>query len=137
MTQRPFIFKQKALFKHCDPAGIVFYPRYFEMINDCVETFFDHIGFPFETLHKTGAVPTAQIETVFHTSSRHGDQLTLSLDLTRIGNASLGVSVRANSGDESRFSTKLTLVHINSSGLPTQWPDQVREAFSPFIRSVQ
>ncbi|MEL6103010.1 MAG: acyl-CoA thioesterase, partial [Pseudomonadota bacterium] len=26
-----FQFLQKVLFKHCDPAGIVFYPRYFEM----------------------------------------------------------------------------------------------------------
>ena len=34
-----FTLTQKVLFKHCDPAGIVFYPRYFEMINDCVEAF--------------------------------------------------------------------------------------------------
>jgi 4-hydroxybenzoyl-CoA thioesterase len=42
-----FSINQKVLFKHCDPAGIVFYPRYFEMINDCVEAFFDEIGTPF------------------------------------------------------------------------------------------
>jgi 4-hydroxybenzoyl-CoA thioesterase len=23
---------QKVLFRHCDPAGIVFFPRYFEMV---------------------------------------------------------------------------------------------------------
>ena len=27
-------------FRHCDPAGIVFYPRYFEMMNDAIEIFF-------------------------------------------------------------------------------------------------
>ena len=27
-------------FNHCDPAGIVFYPRYFEMTNSVVENFF-------------------------------------------------------------------------------------------------
>ena len=34
-----FEFRQTIGFKHCDPAGIVFYPRYFEMFNDCVEAF--------------------------------------------------------------------------------------------------
>ena len=32
-------------FNHCDPAGIVFYPRYFEMTNSVVENFFaDVVG---------------------------------------------------------------------------------------------
>ena len=35
-----FTYEEKVLFRHCDPAGIVFFPRYFEMINDCVEYFF-------------------------------------------------------------------------------------------------
>ncbi|MFD1807906.1 hypothetical protein ACFSHQ_06310 [Gemmobacter lanyuensis] len=26
-------------FNHCDPAGIVFYPRYFEMTNSVIENF--------------------------------------------------------------------------------------------------
>ena len=29
-------------FRHCDPAGIVFYPRYAEMVNDTVEHWFKH-----------------------------------------------------------------------------------------------
>lgn len=41
-----FTFTQKVLFKHCDPAGIVFYPRYFEIINDCIEAFFEQIDHP-------------------------------------------------------------------------------------------
>ena len=35
-----FTYPHKVLFRHCDPAGIVFYPRYFEMMNDTVEAFF-------------------------------------------------------------------------------------------------
>ena len=34
-----FSFSQDIGFRHCDPAGIVFYPRYFEMMNDAVELF--------------------------------------------------------------------------------------------------
>ena len=32
-----FVFPQKVRFQHCDPAGIVFYPRYFEMLNTTIE----------------------------------------------------------------------------------------------------
>ena len=39
--------RRKVLFKHCDPAGIVFHPRYFETVNDCVAAFFDALGDPF------------------------------------------------------------------------------------------
>lgn len=130
-----FTMDQKVLFKHCDPAGIVFYPRYFEMVNDCVEAFFDHVGFPFETLLKSGGVPTAQIETSFHAPNRHGDLLKLSLDLTRIGGASLGVAIRGTADGTNNFSTAITLVQTNASGRPTPWTDPMRHAFQPYLRS--
>ena len=39
-------------FNHCDPAGIVFYPRYVEMLNDVVEHWFQHaLGCSFAQLH--------------------------------------------------------------------------------------
>ena len=44
----PFVSQVEVRFRHCDPAGIVFYPRYFEMINDFVEEWFDKgMGLPF------------------------------------------------------------------------------------------
>src|SRR5260370_493059 len=39
-----FVSQVQVLFRHCDPAGIVFYPRYFEMVNDLVEEWFDRDG---------------------------------------------------------------------------------------------
>ena len=71
-----FTYPQNVLFKHCDPAGIVFYPRYFEMINDCVEAFFnDALATPFHRLIAAGGVPTVRIENEFVAPSRHGDRL--------------------------------------------------------------
>jgi len=44
-----YTYEEKVVFRHCDPAGIVFFPRYFEMINDCVESFFSEVlDWPFE-----------------------------------------------------------------------------------------
>lgn len=132
----PFIYPQKVLFKHCDPAGIVFYPRYFEMINDLVEAFFDEIDYPFEVLLKTASVPTAQIEVQFKAPSWHGDHLALNLEIIRIGNSSLNLAFSAMAGDEVRFQGTSTLVHTDTQGKSMPWPDKPRSAFAPFVRSM-
>ena len=122
-----FTFNQKVLFKHCDPAGIVFYPRYFEMMNDCVEAFFDEVlETPFESLHQTGGVPTAEIKTRFAAPSRHGDRLTLRLTLTKVGGSSASYSMTAHCGDELRFETGAALVNVSAKGRPQAWPDPLR-----------
>ena len=118
-----FSVTQKVLFKHCDPAGIVFYPRYFEMMNDCVEAFFGGpLGLPFEVLHRTGSVPTAEITTRFLRPSRHGDVLELSLRVTRVGRTSAAYVMVARCGPEERFRTEATLVHVDRTGRPAPWP---------------
>lgn len=123
-----FHFPQKVLFKHCDPAGIVFYPRYFEMLNDVVEAFFDEaLGLPFETLHDSGGVPTAEITTRFLAPSRHGDHLTIALTVTRVGRSSLGLTFHADCGGEPRFTARSTLVLVDEHGRPRPWPEAVRQ----------
>ncbi len=122
-----FTLSQKVLFKHCDPAGIVFYPRYFEMINDAIEAFFDEVlGASFVEIHKTGGVPTAQIQTTFNAPSRHGDVLQISLKPKRVGGSSLDVQFQAKSGTEIRFFGISTLVYVNQMGRPIRWPEPWR-----------
>ena len=124
-----FTFPQPVLFRHCDPAGKVFYPRFFEMINDCVEAFFAHVGLPFDRLHKANAIPTAEISTTFHAPCLLGDNLTLTLACTRIGRTSLGLRIRATA-DVDRFEARSTLVFVNLRGLPEPWPDALRTEFT-------
>jgi 4-hydroxybenzoyl-CoA thioesterase len=131
-----FVLDQPILFKHCDPAGIVFYPRYFEMINDCVEAFFDGVlGWPFKDIHEDGAVPTAEIRTRFVAPSRLGDQLALGLEITRVGRTSCGIAITADCADERRFETELTLVNVNAGGRPAVWPERVRNRFQEIKES--
>ena len=44
--EHPVIYRRaiQIEFNHCDPAGIVFYPRYFEMVNSVVENFFREVA---------------------------------------------------------------------------------------------
>lgn len=119
---------QKVLFRHCDPAGIVFFPRYFEMVNDCLEAFFaDELGWPWERLHAQGAVPTAQIDTRFSAPSRQGDTLDLCLAIDKVGRTSLGYTLTALCDGETRFETRATLVNVGPDGRPVAWPDAIRD----------
>ncbi len=128
-----FSFPQKVLFKHCDPAGIVFYPRYFEMMNDCVEAFFDQVlRVPFEVLLKHGGVPTAQIETRFAAPSRHGDQLLIALHITQVTRRSAKYLMRATCADQLRFETTATLVYVGQNGRADDWPDDLGAKLTAF-----
>lgn len=131
----PFTMTQKILFKHCDPAGIVFYPRYFEMINDCVETFFDvELAHPFEELHQIGGVPTVRIETVFQAPSRHGDTLDITLECLRLGRSSLDLEFTSVCGQEVRFKSNSTLVCVDNSGKSNSWPAPLRQRLEQHLK---
>jgi len=115
--------KEKVLFKHCDPAGIVFFPRHFEIINDCVEHFFtDVLNLPFEDLLTNGGAPTVQINTQFVAPSRHGEVLTLELVVIAVGRSSMSYKITTRCNRQTRMLTDATLVHVDNSGKPTPWP---------------
>lgn len=116
-------------FNHCDPAGIVFYPRYFEMVNSVVENFFaDVIELPFSEIHKqTGSgIPAVNLVADFLAPTRLGDKLTFTLRVARIGGASLEFEIVGACADEKRLSVRLTVVWMVGTRA-TQWPDHIRE----------
>ena len=129
-----FVFTQKIKFRHCDAAGIVFYPRFFEMINDTVEAFFEaELGYSFAEMHPEHGIPTAQIETRFIAPCRLGETLDIGLECTRIGTTSMGLSFRAECDGQERFNAQSTLVHINAKTGPTAWPESARRGVAGFM----
>lgn len=125
-----FVSHQKILFQHCDPARIVFYPRYFELLNMVVEEWFElGIGIPFAEMHidREEGIPTVKIEALFMAPSRLGEVVDFSLQVVRIGNSSVELLVTAECKGEKRLEIKLTLVHIsNLEGKSIPWPDDMR-----------
>lgn len=116
-------------FNHCDPAGIVFYPRYFEMINSVVENFFEeYVGYSFARMHTGGnhnGVPTVSISCNFMAPSRLGDKVPFTLVVTGVGRSSLKVRITAAVGDEVRLISENTLVWIDD-GKAAAWPENIR-----------
>lgn len=130
-----FAYPQKVLFKHCDPAGIVFYPRFFEMINDAVEALFgDVLCWPLDEMHPEAGVPTAAFNVRFLHPCRHGDQLDLQVTFDRLGRSSLTLTTRAMRGDTPCFEAEQVLVCVKG-GAPSPWPDPVRRKITELMEA--
>ena len=131
-----FVMQHKVLFQHCDPAGIVFYPRYFEMINAVVEAWFEEaLNESFATIIAAGdGVPTRHIDTAFLRPSRLGETLTFTLDACKLGRTSLDLRIAAECRSEARLSAELTLVRIaQADGRPKPWPDMIAATIESLI----
>lgn len=80
-----FITERQVRFHHCDPAGIVFYPQFYYLLHEVQEDFLAHVGFPEYLLIQSGVgIPIVDLKTEFLGMCRYGDQLTLTLELTRV-----------------------------------------------------
>lgn len=125
-------------FNHCDPAGIVFYPRYFEMTNSVVENFFrEVVGYSFAALMADGVgVPTARVETDFRAPSRLGDVLDWTLEVERLGGSSVTFRVLAACNGQHRLTARLTLVWLGPGQKPARWPDRIRETLTAHLEDA-
>lgn len=125
-----FVTEHPVRFAHVDAAGIVFYPRYFELLNAAVEDFFARdVGADFRSLHidRRIGVPTVKLDTDFIAPSRLGDVLEFHIDVVKVGRSSVDLAVEIKSGDQVRFRVKQVLVCMDlESGKSLPWPEDVR-----------
>lgn len=92
MSNVSFRRRHKIHFSECDPAGIVFYPQYFVLFNDLIETWIDELlpsGYHGVIVERRIGLPTVHLEVDFKAVSRMGDQVWLSLEVVRMGERSL------------------------------------------------
>lgn len=134
-----FRVDRRIRFADVDPAGIVFYPRYFEMINACVEDWFETaLGYGFDAMIVKGhhAVPLAQIEVAFKAPSRLDDELVFELALTEIGRSSFKLAITASHDDSVRMSARAVLVYIDKDKhAPVRIPEILRAKMSAYLES--
>lgn len=136
----PYRTSVRVGFMHVDMAGIVFYPRYFELANAAVESFLRDAGLPFETLHDTLRItlPTAELNTRFIKPTRIGDVLDFALGVEALGRASVKLNLTAACRGEARIETRLTLVAVSlDDHRPRPVPEPLRAAFSRHLQAGQ
>lgn len=150
LPQKPRSYQTqvRVRFADCDPAGIVFYPRYFEMFNGLVEDWFRselHASFT-EIVTKRGwGLPTVHLEANFVAPSRFDETLFATLTVNSLGRSSVGLDIvlrgsdrgsdRSSEKDE-RVRGKVVLVLIDRAAhRAIPWPDELRARILGFQTS--
>jgi 4-hydroxybenzoyl-CoA thioesterase len=106
-------------FSHCDPAGMVFFPQYFVMLNNLVENWFTlGLGIHYATLiaERRIGLPTVSLQADFVAPSRMGEILELALEVTHIGQKSLTLAVVGRGDDQVRLRLQQVLVTTSLDG---------------------
>jgi 4-hydroxybenzoyl-CoA thioesterase len=112
-----FTKQEKIRFKHIDYAGIVFYPRFLEMLNDLVEDWFEEaLERPFSKMHETNGIPTVDLKVQFKNAARIGEILTKSLWVIHLGEASVTCGFRfEDATGKTCLEGEVTLVNVGIS----------------------
>ncbi len=111
---KPFTKQEKIRFKHVDYAGIVFYPRFLEMLNDLVEDWFEEaLERPFSKMHESNGIPTVDLKVQFKKAARLGEVLTKKLWVKQLKTSSVicGFSFE-NENIETVLEGEVTLVNV-------------------------
>jgi 4-hydroxybenzoyl-CoA thioesterase len=116
---------------HCDPANIVYYPRYFSMFDDSTSVLFEKAGFSKQDLvHKYGLVGIPMVDTraKFYIPSTHGDWITIETRIEGIKRSSFEVKHNVYKGEALAIEAFETRVLV---GRDPDNPDKLKSAAFP------
>jgi 4-hydroxybenzoyl-CoA thioesterase len=133
-----FSTQRKIRFSHCDPAGIVYFVHFFDMINGCVEDWLtDAIGLSSHELmlRRRVGFPIVNTSCEFFRPCHLTDVLALDLTIARIGKSSIEFVIRGRVGNEAKWQArhKVAMVSLDAqTSMPI--PDELRRLMEPYCR---
>lgn len=126
-----FVFETPVRFAHCDPAGIAYYPRLFELVDAAIEDWTAAVlGVARAEMHgpRRLGLPTVDLHADFTAPCRLGEMLAIAVDVGEVGNSSVALTATATAGAAPRFAVRLKQVLMNLDTLRAEpWPAQWRE----------
>ncbi|MCZ7566387.1 MAG: acyl-CoA thioesterase [Burkholderiales bacterium] len=124
-------------FSHCDPGGIVHFPRFFDMINAAAEDWFgEALGIQFDAMHmgKRVGVPIVDTQCEFYKPCRIGERLVLELSVARLGRASFELTLSGKIDGEERIRARNVRAMMSlESYRAIPIPDDLRERMLPYV----
>jgi 4-hydroxybenzoyl-CoA thioesterase len=124
----------------CDPAGIVYFPRYFEMFDACTRALFERAGLFKRDMLKTygiAGIPVVDMKASFMIPSRFGDDVAVESAVSKWGTSSFVVRHRLMKGDAMAiecFETRVWVAHPEGNAEKFEArtiPNEVKEKFGP------
>jgi 4-hydroxybenzoyl-CoA thioesterase len=127
-------------FSHCDPAGIVYFPHYFDMFNGLIEDWYtERLGVDFAAMISSDrhGFPFVHIETDFKVPSRMGERLDLSLFVGRVGRSSLTLIIVGHLAGIERLRARLVTAMVSlETHRAVELPRGLREKFETYEKEA-
>ena len=130
---------QKIRFSDVDGAGIVYYPKFFELCHAAFEDFFDtqtDYSYPDLIRNQRVGFPTVAIESTFTAPLEYGDEAAVELTVEEIGSTSIrfGYVIHRERDGVLCFQATITTVFISLDSMrPTSIPDSILAALDPLV----
>ncbi len=131
---------EKIRFQHIDQAGIVFYPRFFEMLNGLVEDWFEEaLDLSFAKMHENAGIPTVDLQVQFLSPARLGQEIVKSLRVIELKDKSMRCAfVFTQSSGKEILKGEVSLVYVGISedrgGISAQaFPENLREKIKKYL----
>lgn len=134
-----FHSRQMVRYSHCDPGGIVYFPRFFDMFSAALEDWFagalecpwgaDLIG------ARNLGVPSLAIRAEFSRACRLGDTLDFALWPTRLGHSSIQLTLVGSSEGTERLRAAWTVCMVSRESFRSvPIPDDLRTRMQSFVQ---
>ena len=125
-------------FGEIDPAGVVYYPRFFNYFHKAFESWFDDaLGVPYSVVigEQNIGFPSVKVETEFRKPLRYGERVRVEIELVDIGKRSITVqytAIRLPDGEISARAKIKTAVISNDTFKSIPIPDDWIKRFEAF-----
>lgn len=132
--------KEKIRFQHIDKAGIVFYPRFLEMLNATVEDWFEEaLDYTFAEMHEDAGIPTVDLHVQFKAPARLGETIIKKLWVIKLGNSSMRCGFEFSNNRDICLQGEVSLVNVGISEdrkaiAPQPFNENLRSKIKPFIK---
>ena len=124
-------------FSNCDPAGIVYFHEFFDLINSLLEDWFTigmETSYADLMMRQHIGTPTIDIQCEFIKPCRYGEHLKLELKVTKIGRTSFHVAVTGTVAGELRWRTRHALCFLSTETYrPVPIPEGLREKMAQYL----
>ncbi len=125
------------LFAHCDPAGIVYFPRFFDLLHRAMEDWFTfglEERFADFIMRKRLGIPTVATQVDFVGPARFGDLLRIELRVLKLGRSSIELAIDAFVGEQPCFKARHTVCCFSQQTLKAvPLPDDLRDRIAAYV----
>ena len=138
----PKVFRHRRTvrFGECDPAGVVYYPVFFNWFHEAMEAWFEEgLGTPYAKATRSVGFPARSADAGFQAPCRMGDRISVLLSLSKLGRSSINLSLRIEGEDGSLRATgtvSCVCIGVEPDGFrfkSLEIPGDLRKRMEPFL----